>query len=228
MLTIICGEDTVQSRAHFIKLQQEYKAKGYYVEKINPNQIEEIAFSKGNDGMLFNDQKMYTVQNLSSFTARKRSKEFEGVMKSVIDSPLIELLDWEEKSAREIKIKAPKIIEFKPPETIFQLQESCYPGNQKQFIFFLRTLAETQEEGFIFTMLTRHIRTVFLAKTKQLPSTVPFWMKQKFESQANKWSNNSLSGFYEGLAKIDVSLKTSNNIYGIKGSIELLSCYYLV
>ncbi|MEO6508473.1 MAG: hypothetical protein ABIO02_00815 [Patescibacteria group bacterium] len=227
MLTIICGEDTIASRTYFINLQSEYQKKGFYIEKILPNQIEEVIKMNGNEGMLFNGEKLYSVQGLTTYTARKKSKEFEGVIKKLIEDKEITVLDWEEKSAREIKLKATDVKEFKPSQTVFQLQESLYPKNLKQFLITLNMLAETQEEGFIFTMLARHSRTLLLTKTNQLPSTVPPWMKQKLKAQADRWTVEGLSGFYEGIAKLDTSIKTSTNLYGIKGSLELLGCYFL-
>lgn len=228
MLTIICGEDTTASREHFTSLQTEFKSKGYFIERIEPNQIEEIAKSLGNELMLFSEKRLYTVQGLTSYTARKKGKEFETVMKTLIDNKAVEVIDWEEKSGREIKLKASSIKEFKPSQTIFQLQEACYPGNLKSFIKLLNLVAGTQEEGFIFTMLARHTRTLLLSKTGQLPDSVPFWMKKKFQDQAGKWTLEGLQGFYEGIAKLDVSIKSTGNIYGIKGSLELLGCYFLV
>jgi hypothetical protein len=227
MLTIICGEDTTASRKYYIQLLEEFSQKAYFIDKIQPNQIEEVTKSAGNDGMLFNDKKMYAVQNLTSFTARKKSKDFESVLKTLIDSKSVEVLDWEEKSAREIKLKATQIKEFKASKNIFQLQEACYPKNLQNYIKLLRSVSEDQEEGFIFTMLSRHIRTLLLAKSNQLPSTVPPWMRGKFQSQADKWSLEALTGLYESLAKLDTSIKTSSNLYGIKGSLELLACYYM-
>ncbi len=148
-------------------------------------------------------------------------------MKKLIDDKSTTIIDWEEKSGREIKLKPSEIKEFKLSNTVFQLQEACYPGNLKTFIKSLNTVSETQDEGFIFTMLSRHIRTLLLTKTDQLPTSVPFWMKKKFLDQTNRWSLEGLLGFYEGIARLDSSIKTSNNLYGIKGSLELLSCYYL-
>jgi hypothetical protein len=227
MLTIICGEDTVASRAYFITLQEEYQKKGYFLDKIQPNQIEEVAHSQTDGGMLFFEKRVYVVQNLTSYTARKKSKEFEATMQSLIANKQLEIIDWEEKSGREIKLKASQVKEFKPSASIFQLQEACYPQNLQSFVKQLNAVADTQEEGFIFTMLARHTRTLLLAKTNQLPSTVPFWMKKKFQDQADKWTLEGLTGFYEGLAKLDLSTKTNHNIYGIKGSLELLGCYFL-
>jgi hypothetical protein len=177
--------------------------------------------------MLFNEKKVYFMQNLTTYTARKKSKEFEATMQSLIANKEVEVIDWEEKPARDIKIKTPQIKEFKLSQSIFQLQEALYPKNLTNYIKLLRTVSKNQEESFIFTMISRHIRTLLLTKSGALPSTVPFWMKKKFEGQADRWTMENLVSFYEGLAKLDSSIKTSSNLYGIAGSLELLSCYFL-
>ncbi len=227
MLTIICGEDSISSRSYFISLQTDYKQKGYQIISIPANQIEQVIKSSGNELMLFTDKQVYAVEHLTTYTTRKKSKDFEILLRSLIDDKDIEVIDWESKGAREIKIKTPNVKEFKLSQSVFQLQEACFPGKLKLFLTLLNKLSESQEEGFIFVMLCRHIRTLILARTQQLPPSVPFWMKKKLNDQAIKWSLELLLGFYEGLARIDSSTKTSSNIYGVKRSIELLTCYFL-
>jgi hypothetical protein len=228
MLKIICGEDSVASRKRYTDLIQEYIKKGYYIAYAQPNQIEEIGKNMGGETMLFNEKKVYFMQNLTSFTARKKDKAFTAVLQGVISNPSLEVIDWEDgKGSRDIKIKTPDIEEYKPSQTIFQFLDLCYPGNLIPFVASLNEVLKTQEEGFVYTMLHRHIRTLVLAATRQLPASVPVWMKKKHESQAQKWNTELLVGFYDGLARIDSGLKTNANIYGIKKSIELLAVYFL-
>jgi hypothetical protein len=227
MLTIICGEDTTASRNYLVQLQADYKKKGYFVQQILPSQIEDIMKEGGGELTLFNEQKIYFVSNLTTFIGLKKNKEFLSEFQKFTENKSVEVIDWEEKTARDIKIQGATVKEFKASESIFQLLDTCYPTNIKTFLNSLEKVSETQEEGFIYTMLHRHIRTLILTQSDALPSSVPFWMKKKLQSQTVKWKPDNLVSFYEALTKIDSTLKTGTNLYGIKKNLQILSCYFL-
>jgi hypothetical protein len=56
---------------------------------------------------------------------------------------------------------------------------------------------------------------------------VASWQAGKLSKQASYWKEGKLEAFYDGLARIDVSIKTSSNIHGLGKSLDILFCYFL-
>lgn len=237
MLTIICGEDIVASRDYLSQIKGEFKKKGDEVAHLSPQEVPDILKWQGDNLNLFSTKLIFVTEHLEALIIRKRGKKStkKAMVKTLEDIVLeiaarkdIELIDWEEKAGREIKLKeAAKVKEFKPSKSIFKLLEACIPGNLKAFVETLSTIAESQDETFIFIMLYRHIRTLLLAHEGVFANTVQSWQRHNLTSQAKLWSQNKLSDFYEGLYRIETSTKSSSNAYGIKKSLEILACYYL-
>lgn len=229
MLTVICGEDITPSRQHFSSLKEYYEKKNFEVKHIVPSELEEIY--KNSEGVisLFGQHSAYFVDKLSTFISRKKKSTFETMFKELVVNKDIHIIDWEEKSAYEltsIKKLASEFKEFKPEKSIFQLMDTCYPGNLKGFLKSVETVNQTQDDLFIFAMLCKHIRGLILAKENALGTMSP-WQKKHILTQAKMWNMDTLIGFYEGLAKIDMSLKTSGTPFTVKKSLDILACYYL-
>lgn len=229
MLITVCGEDTIASRNYVNTLKQQYKSKEYEIKNIPSKEVLEVIKSGANSLSLFEQKRVFFIEGFNTYISRIKDKNVLKGIEEISTNKDIEIVNWEEgKSSRDIKTKLLGTVkEFKPDKSIFSLLDTCYPGNLQTFIQVLNQVTETQDEGFAYAMLCKHIRTLILAGSDAVPSSVPSWQKYKLIGQAKKWDLEKLTSFYDGLAKIDVSLKTSNNIYGIKKSLELLACYYL-
>lgn len=227
MLTIVCGEDTSASRDHYQKLKKHYTENGYEVVNIPKADLETIRTYTTETESLFSPKRAFFSEHLVKFLKKSKNKttlqEIQDIMKSDIH-----WYDWEQYQAREItNPKGATMKEFKPPQSIFMLLDICVPGNREQFITMTAQLAQTVEDGFIYTMLWKHIRNLVIVKSGVPSTTVPAWQKLKLMAQAQRWQQDKLVGFYEGLARIDQTIKTSSNPYGIKKSLDILACYYL-
>lgn len=237
MLTIICGEDIVESRNYLSQIKGEFKNKGDEVTNLSPQEVPDILKWQGDNLNLFTSKLIFVTEHLEASIIRKRGKKsakkptvksLEDVVLEIASRKDIELFDWEEKAGREIKLKDfAKVKEFKPSKSIFKLLEACVPGNLTTFVQTLSIMAESQDETFIFIMLYRHIRTLLLAYEGIFANTVPSWQRHNLTSQAKLWTQNKLSDFYEGLYRIETSIKSGTNAYGVKKSLEILACYYL-
>lgn len=228
MLTIVCGEDSPASRKYYQELKDEFKTKQYEVQNISPKNIIEQITKSDQTMSLFSTKIIFFTENLNSFFSKGSDKSI-GELEELAKSKDIEIFDWEEdKSTRELKIaKLGKIKEFKPLKNIFQLLDSVYPGNKNNFIKLLGGLSEGLDEAFIFIMISRHVRALVLAKNKHFSSKVQPWQKSKLYNQAQLWTQDKLNGFYEGLFRIEQSVKTSSNAYGIKKSLDILAVHFL-
>lgn len=229
MLTIICGEDSSASRKYFLDLKTEYRDKGFELQNIAPKDIVDQITKSDQTVSLFGNKIAFFTENLNTLIARSGSESLLGEFETLSKAKDIEIVDWEEdKQSRELKIiKLGKLKEFKPSENIFQLLDSLVPGNKNKFILLLDNLCGNLEEIFIFTMISRHLRSLILAKNNNFSAKIQPWQRGKLISQAKPWEIKKLMGFYEGLFRIDRSVKTSSNPNGIKGSLDILACFYL-
>jgi hypothetical protein len=209
------------------QLKNQYRQKSYLVQDIQPAQIHEVQ-KEGEHGMtLFDEKRVFFVRNLGPYLSKSRS--FTPTVRALSESDAVEVVDWEEgKSAYELGVKDKKVLtEFKPAASIFAFLDNCVPGNKKQYTSLLHRVLETQEEMFVYVMLSKHIRSVLMAYYKTFPDRIAPWQKGKLASQAQKWKEERLIRFYDGLIKIDIDLKTSARPFSIKQSLEMLGLYYL-
>ena len=227
MITVICGEDLVSSRNYYSDLKNKYREKNYDVKEIVPSQIEEVQKGLGESLSLFSEKIVFFTQGLNKIISRKTS--IKHLIEVLVKNKNIKIIDWEEGiGARFLKFpKTVTIKVFKPYQTIFILLDSCYPTNKKNFINQINSLPDKVEDGFIFYMLTKHIRTLLIVKSGEKPSGMFDWQLYKLKNQVSYWSLEKLILFYENLHKIDLINKTSKNPFSIRSSLDLLAYYLL-
>lgn len=227
MVMIICGEDEAASRNFLLELVEKYRTQNFELQRIAPSEIETINSTSSSPG-LFSQKRVLLVENLNK-AIRKKGDRIQAFLENFDKDKEIELVIWEGGiSQRDLKLKKiGKIKEFKPQNNIFKLLDACYPTNLRSFLSSLSEITDPQNEIFILTMLQRHIRTLLLIKSGGMPSTLQSWQLGKLKSQSGFWSSEKLMFFYDGLYKIDESLKSGKNPYGIKKSLDILACHYL-
>lgn len=226
MLTIICGEDNVASRAFLQDTIATYRKKNYEILRITPEQLYEIPQEHSEGLSLFGLKKAYVVENLNKSLKRDKSDKLLKTLSNLEDTDLVV---WEDGTAkRELKLqKAGVIKEFKPSDNIFKLLDSCYQKNLRLFLTMLDELVTAQNEMFVFIMLQRHIRNLALVSLGNPPASLQSWQIGKLREQASSWDKNLLVDFYEKLINLEIGLKKGSNPYSLKKSIEILVCYYL-
>ena len=227
MLIIICGEDVASSRNYFNSLKKEYLAKQFEIRNVAYYEIGDIDRWLGESASLFSQKKVFFSERLNKFIKRDNKKLLEDLQK-IDKMEDVELVDWEEVSGWELKLKKiGQVKEFKPDQTIFKLLDSVYPGNRVLFISYLDKLSHNLDENFIFIMLVRYIRNLIIVKEGSVPPKMQTWQTYKLKSQTNHWKQENLVNFYQALFKIEVGLKTSSNPFSIKESLEILACHFL-
>ena len=227
MLTIICGEDTVSSRAYYSSLKKDYLTQGYEIRIVSYQEIENIDRWLGESPSLFSQKKVFFSERLNKYIKRDNKKIITELQK-IGKMKDVDLVDWEEVSQWELKLKKlGHVKEFKPDQTIFKLLDAIYPGNRSSFIFLLDNLGHNLDQNFIFIMLIRYVRNLIIIKEGEVPARMQSWQTYKLKSQASRWKIENLVNFYEALFKIDIGLKTSSNPYSIKDSLAILACHFL-
>lgn len=231
MLTVICGEDSATARQALLKLKESYQKKGFTIQQVGINELTQIYNNNASVVDLFGQESVYFVDKVSSKYKGREKTPFKETIQEISKHKTIHVVDWEDgKSAYDIsglKRIASDFQEFKAAKSIFQLVESCYPGNLKEFLHSVHTVNKTQDDVFIFIMLSRQIRSLILAKENALDAKTNPWQKRNLMTQAKLWSIDKLVGFYEGLSRIDIALKTSSTPFELKKSLDILACYYL-
>jgi len=219
-------------------LKDSYIKQKVEIDDIAPLHIRDVLLWKAENLSLFSSRKIFFTQHLDATVIRKRGKKStkihsihsqEEIAAEIAKRSDIELVVWEEKAQRELKLKSIATIkEFKLSNTIFSFLDQCVPGCALDFCKSLDQLLSSQQDPFfIFIMLYRHIRALILAANHVFtPTTMP-WQRSKLSLQAKKWDTAKLVSFYEGLYRIELGNKTGTNPYGIKKSLEILACYYL-
>ena len=227
MFLLICGENIVESRNYLAKLKNTYRAKHTELHEVPAKELYDVLKNEQVQ-TLFGDPIIYVTLGLIGQLSKQKKKVAEE-LKTLDSDQQFKIIDWEEKSSYDLKIKSPtyQYKEFKADKTVFDFQELCAPGSRHSFISALGKLTDSNDPVFLFTMLNRHVRTMILLKTKQPAGNMHPFVKQKAERQAQKWDQSKLLSFYEGLARIDLASKTNGSPFDMKRSLEILACYYL-
>ena len=123
MLTIICGEDIVASRNYLSQIKNDCSKKGEEVTNLSSQEVPNILKWQGDNLNLFASKLIFVTEHLESSIVRKRGKKsvikstvktLEEIVLEIASRKDIELIDWEEKAGREIKLKdSAKVKEFK-------------------------------------------------------------------------------------------------------------------
>lgn len=229
MLTIICGEDSKSSRNYFSEQKRIARENDYEVYDIDAKSINEILNWLSDAPSLFSQKKVFFTQSLNKNISKKSNPKFLEIVEKIMKDPEIDLYDWEQDvPGRYLKVsKGVTIKEFKPSNSIFKLQDHCYPGNINAFVESLHELSGNTDDIFTFIMLSRHIRNLMLVKLGKTPPGMFSWAAAKLKNQASKWETEKLISFYDNLHKIDVSLKTGSMPYSLTSALDILSSYYL-
>lgn len=237
MITTICGEDTATSRNYFVQLKRQYTQKGWEIKDIAPADIYELPKWLGEATTLFASRQVFFVERLESIIQRRRGRKsskpadansLETIVARLAADREIEIIDWEEKGGRELKLKdAATVKEFKPDKNIFKLLDAFAPGNRLEFIRQLRELTDDQDVTFIFIMLYRHVRSLLLASCGSFAKTVQPWQRGKLQSAASSFPEGRLVNIYQALYRLELGSKTGTNPQGLRKGLEILACYYL-
>jgi hypothetical protein len=228
MLTIICGENTIEAYNFFLEKKKEFIDKKYEVLEIDPSAIEELIRWQSENFSLFANKKVFFTRNLNKKINKTNKKTLMLIDRAVNDKE-INIFDFEEGvEKRNLKIQNNVLIkEFKLPISVFNFLDNLYPGNLATTIKNLDLLSKTTAIELIFFMLNKRIRQLLMIKFNHELDGVKLWQLKKLNYQAKLWSKQNLIKFYQSLFQLEIKVKTSNNPFDLKKSLELLFTYLL-
>lgn len=223
MLLVVAGEDSIQSREYIAQLKKKYHQQHASVYEISPKQLDEAKKDMVTQ-TLFTDKIIYFTEGLIGHIAKQKKKKAEE-LKKIHENDALLVVDWENgKSLYSLGLKAaPYLKEFKPDASIFDLLDSCFPGNKQRFIKLLNEVMETQDPVFVFTLLHRHAKSLLVLKHNPGQWKGSPWQKTKMTGQASRWDDKKLLKLYDGMTRIDLALKTNSTPYSIRASLEIIA-----
>jgi len=228
MLTIICGENTIEAYNFFLEKKKEFIDKKYEVLEIDSSAIEELIHWQSENLSLFATKKVFFTRNLNK-KINKTNKKTLMLIDRVVNDKKINIFDFEEgMEKRNLKVQKNVLIkEFKLPISIFNFLDNLYPGNLATVIKNLNLLSKTTASELIFFMLTKRIRQLLMIKLNHKLDGVQLWQLKKLNYQAKLCSKQTLIKFYQSLFQLEIKVKTSSNPFDLKKSLELLFTYLL-
>lgn len=223
MLQVICGEDSSAAYAYVNQLKEDYLNKGYEMRSLE--NAEFISVKELNDQhSLFNQKAVFLINNLSKL--KNYSKQTD-LLNEIHNNTEIVCIDFEKEIPKYL-IRFPTSIpvkEFKYSESVFQLLDSCVPGNKVTMLQLLHDILKHKDAMFVYYLLIKHIRLLLLARYDEVEGIAP-WQKYKILKQAKLWEKARLINLYEGLCKLDYQTKSSFPL-SLQSSLEILLIHYL-
>jgi len=228
MLTIICGENTIEAYNFFLEKKKEFIDKKYEVLEIDSSAIEELIRWQSKNLSLFASKKVFFTRDLNK-KINKRNERFLKIINQLVADKKIEIFDFEEAvEKRALKIQKNILIEeFKLPVSIFNFLDSVYPDNLRTVMKNLYLLSKSTAMELIFFMLNKRIRQLLMIKLNQKIKNLQLWQLKKLSYQAKFWPKERLIQFYQTLFQLEIKIKTSSNPFDLKKSLELLLVYFI-
>lgn len=208
-LIVVHGDHVVESRERLQKFTEVARKRGWEIERIydNTKNLKEVLVSNS----LFNKDRLVIIENFKLIN----KGGFDWLKKNTkkIDGNVVIYHEGELSKTALKKIPNPeKVEEFKLPKLIWTFLDSIYPDNAKHALVLLHELIENEPVGFVFALLSSHMRDVYWAKVA--PETIPYpsWRVGKLKSQARKFSSeDDIAELIEELAQADIKAKTSQD-----------------
>ncbi|MEI6327162.1 MAG: hypothetical protein WCO78_03505 [Candidatus Roizmanbacteria bacterium] len=213
MLTIFCGDHTVASRDALLQAARGYQSTERKVIQIDAADVPELLKSGGSDAFdLFSGSPVYETVGLVAVFKRKYARKAKEELRSIAESPSIDLLDWESKSAYDMGLDKEKggwVKDSKTTESTFTLLPALSPGRASPFLQILDTLSLSQPIEVTFSMIARHVRLMIALASGTVPRDNPFLVNLA-RSCLRTWDTHKLTQFHYQLQRIESNVKTGS------------------
>jgi len=205
-ITVIHGENIPQIEIRYKELILEYKKKDFVIDKFNQEIKKTLPEFISGVG-LFEDKKLYVIENYSELTPI----ELDKTIKQVGQSQDL-LFVFNKKIGKTILDKFPsisRIEEKKLSENIFMFLDTLYPGNSENSILLLHRLVENgNPPEFVLALMARHLKDIYLLKIHELNGKES-WKIAKLSKPARMFSEKQIKQLISDLADVDIKSKRS-------------------
>lgn len=172
---------------------------------------------------LFKFPRVTFIENLFSLPAGQEKEKMVDLVSAETSS---EIVIWESKELSKTVIEQNRskaqFFLFKIPDLLFSFLDSLKPGEKKNNLTGLEKVLDNGEPEMVFLMVVRQIRLLILAKDGEKYLTGQSWQKEKLLRQSQLFSGDFLASLYKKLLETDYRQKTSQTLFNLHSSLELL------
>lgn len=221
MITIIHGENTVQSRNKLIELIDEAKDKKVLVDRIGAKELSLATLEeKLQKSDLFGHPRMLVIEALHSLPRSNKKSE----MIKLLATTEMDICLWEKRTLTKTMLKKfanSKVHEFKLANSLFKWLDSLSSSgsSKKTQLELLNKALLENDEYLCFVMLARQVRMLLQAKQGGNIKG-PGFVVNKIKSQSNQFTLDQLLNIHQQLFAIDQQLKSSQNALELSQQIE--------
>lgn len=223
-MTIIHGENTVNSREKLIDLINTAKTNAVEIIRYDAKELTEAILEETlGSSDLFGTKKLIVIEGLHSLPKSNKQK---ALIQMCTHSGIHEIILWEKRDLTKTMLKPfadATVFEFKASKTLFSWLDTLGKrSDETKKLQLLHDAIKTDGEYFCFIMLIRQMRLLIQAKTGEPIGGAPF-MITKLKSQANNFNQDELLKTYADLLKMDYAQKTSKNLLSMNQWLDLLT-----
>lgn len=224
MITILHGENEVQSRQKLVSLLDEARTKGIEIHRVQAKKISRADLEEQlirTD--LFGSEKLVVIEGLHSLPKGKAASE----LISLVATSLTNIVLWEARALTATMLKqfpGAEAYEFKISKKLFAWLDSLSgrPTSTQQ-VASLKLLHESLEQEdamFCFIMLIRQVRLLIQVADGVVPPGAPF-MITKLKKQVQSFTPPQLQKMHERLTEMDINQKTSGSAIDLATQLDL-------
>jgi len=229
MITIIHGDDILQSRIYFQELK--HKQKDLVLFDVNKLTITELVQNIEGSGLFGSAKTIFIEEFLTKF--KQTDKESKEILDFIIkNSEDANFVLWESKEIlkRDLSLfKSPIVKFFKLPKNVFLFLDNLKPGNSKSLLnLFHQALELGIKEELILFMIQRQFRILLALSDSNSAESIDElirlapWQIGKLEKQAKSFDINSLKKNYKKLYEIELAQKTGSSPLSLIQNIDFL------
>lgn len=221
-MTILHGENTVQSREKLVTLIREARAIGNDVvtltaAKLTPPQLE-VALQKTS---LFGTTQLVVIEELHSLPKSARKTQ----LIEIVSQANVDVILWEKRELTKTMLKAfprAKVEFFRLTNSLFSWLDSLSPATDKsRQLQLLQKALAADGEHMCFVMLMRQVRLLIQVKDGGRPAGPPF-MISKLAKQARDFTLDQLLALHKQIFQLDQAAKTSGSFFTLGQELDLL------
>jgi DNA polymerase III delta subunit len=219
MLTIIHGENIIQSRDKLVQVINQAKQAQAKVIRLSAErlQVPELE-SKLVQTDLFGNKRLIVLEGLHSLRRSKRKKQ----LIQLVTNSSVDVCLWEERKLTKNmlkKLEADQVFFYKLGSSVFKWLDKVGPKAKQQQLRLLQTALKDNDPYMCFAMLARQVRLLILAKDGgKIPG--PGFVQRKVKRQARQFSLKRLLRLHQRLHQIDQQLKTSSHYRQLSQLLE--------
>ena len=207
-IIVLHGDHTEKSYERLQKFIAEAKKRKWEIRKLSGKSSDPISEQLANTS-LFSEPLFVVLED----PARTRKNDIEWISENA-DSIDATLIIYHRGTLRKTLLKnfpIEKTEEYKLPKLIWNLLDSFFPGNGKNFLVLLHEVIKNEAIEFVFSLLAKQVRDMHWVKHD--PDTIPYpsWRVGKLKRQAMRFPDGLLKEIILDLAEIDIKVKTSKD-----------------